>query len=134
MTYREKLMQEHPEQVSETYIGGCLGCPSDISFPGAPGCVHNCRECWDREIPEPEKTDLPKTVAELMDLFGRTICEVVEKNGYVKPITAEWKKQSRIFFDIYECSHCGSTTTFEGYNYCYNCGAKMSMEEKDEKK
>jgi len=55
MTCREKLKMEHPEKVSSSQIGGCLGCPSTYGYLPYPegGCVgKNCNECWDREIPE----------------------------------------------------------------------------------
>lgn len=29
MTYKEKLMQIHPEKVDNDYGGGCYGCPAN---------------------------------------------------------------------------------------------------------
>lgn len=52
MTFREKLMQEHPECVCEDFVGGCNGCPEDYGYePGFDCAVVHCHACWDREIP-----------------------------------------------------------------------------------
>lgn len=55
MTYREKLMQEHPDRVSEIYAGGCEGCPSDYGYNAVRPCWFStgkeCRACWDQEMP-----------------------------------------------------------------------------------
>jgi hypothetical protein len=64
MTYKEKLMKEHPDCVGAQYVGGCRNCPADY-FGGAPNmgkesCVYpNCTICWNSEIPEEKKE--PKT-------------------------------------------------------------------------
>lgn len=57
MTYREKLAIEHPDEVSEDYVGGCAGCPYDHGYLEQPSdCPKiSCKECWDREIPEEPK-------------------------------------------------------------------------------
>lgn len=65
MTYREKLMLEHPEKVNVKYGGGCSGCPRDYGYTDKlEGCcdllrhqclkVSRCVKCWDREIPNKE--------------------------------------------------------------------------------
>ena len=64
MTYREKLMQEHPDCVNEKiYVGGCKGCPSRYGYESLSDSPHvcigedinqTCRECWGREM---EDTD-----------------------------------------------------------------------------
>jgi len=56
-TFREKLIQEHPEK--KTLRITAVGCPADYDyehyendhFKCPPGVVR-CEECWDREIPE----------------------------------------------------------------------------------
>ena len=57
MTYREKLMQEHPEYVSEQWKGGCYNCPCDYGYEESEDCPNTepdidiaCRACWDREM------------------------------------------------------------------------------------
>lgn len=62
MTLREKLAKEHPKLVSESFRGGCLGCPSgygysDINHKNCGGfSEEKCRKCWDREyIPKEKK-------------------------------------------------------------------------------
>lgn len=65
MTYREKLMLEHPEKVNAIYVGGCCGCPCDYGyidqFEECCDLLRNqrlkvirCVKCWDREIPNKE--------------------------------------------------------------------------------
>ena len=62
ITCRDMLKKEHPEYVSEYYVGGCKGCPgwygySDESNENCGGCYgEKCRECWGREyIPKEKK-------------------------------------------------------------------------------
>ena len=54
MTFREEASKLHPERVNPIYVGGVLGCPRDIeTCPYILGaCGSNCRDCWDREIPD----------------------------------------------------------------------------------
>ena len=51
MTYREKLMQEHPEKLG---LLDCV-CPFAFNYEAGPNkdCEYtNCDACWDREMPE----------------------------------------------------------------------------------
>lgn len=52
MTYKEKLIKEHPEMVLRD--GWHLGCPVSRGYEDNPYCPGGitCEECWDREIPE----------------------------------------------------------------------------------
>lgn len=60
MTCREKLMKEYPDDVDESCLGGCRGCPDDHDYLDKPEyCLRianntRCTKCWDREIPETE--------------------------------------------------------------------------------
>lgn len=61
MTAREKLAKEHPIFVDQVYDGGCGGCPHDYGYLPKPDyctSINNdtCRKCWDREIPEIERS------------------------------------------------------------------------------
>lgn len=61
MTFREKLKQEHPGQITNFSPGGCVGCPCDYGYEDQRYCktklAPKCEECWNREIPEqPEPT------------------------------------------------------------------------------
>ena len=54
MTFREEEAKLHPYRISPNYVGGVLGCPCDIKkcpdlFSAS---ENNCRDCWDREIPD----------------------------------------------------------------------------------
>ena len=67
MTFKEKLLQEHPEYVRQCYGGGCKGCPAYYGYElRTEKCqVANplkCTACWNREMPEitPESSDYSK--------------------------------------------------------------------------
>lgn len=63
MTFREKLAQEHLEEVNEEYFGGCYGCPENYGYEKKFDCATagvNCTECWDREISKEQTTEEPK--------------------------------------------------------------------------
>lgn len=68
MTYREKLMKEHPNSVNDSFVGGCECCPRDWGYCNAKDDLcgeqrtknkkHSnlkCAKCWDRTIPGTEK-------------------------------------------------------------------------------
>ena len=61
ITFRDMLKKEHPEYVSEDYVGGCHGCPtwygySDEICENSDYTEEACRKCWDREyIPKEKK-------------------------------------------------------------------------------
>lgn len=63
MTYRERLMEEHPE-INPVFIrGGMEGCPSDYFEVDRPVWCKNmeasfddCERCWAREVPKKEVT------------------------------------------------------------------------------
>lgn len=60
ITFRDMLKKEHPEYVSEEYVGGCKGCPSWYGYCDYTDetCDHSekgCRKCWDREYIPKEK-------------------------------------------------------------------------------
>ena len=59
MTYKEKLMKEHPDHVHED--GWCEGCPNTYGYNDGEKegfCSNvNCRDCWDREMPETEEAN-----------------------------------------------------------------------------
>lgn len=65
MTCREKLEKEHPEDINEDYMGGCLKCPHNYGYLPEISIFEceriDCRDCWNREIPETEKlnTEIP---------------------------------------------------------------------------
>ena len=54
MTFREEVAKLRPERVNPIFQGGVLGCPRDIeTCPYILGAYeNNCRDCWDREIPD----------------------------------------------------------------------------------
>jgi hypothetical protein len=78
MTYREKIIKEKPECVNKYCLGGVRNCPGTY-FEGAPTqyCLMckgindaNCRDCWDREIPD-ETTKEPTSFQEdMMAVLG----------------------------------------------------------------
>lgn len=61
MTCREKLKLEHPENISASSTGGCMGCPDAYGYLNRKdtqcpkmrlGDDDRCTICWDTEIPE----------------------------------------------------------------------------------
>lgn len=56
MTYREKLLEEHPECVDSMYTGGCRDCPKDYGYEEDKDCHYvteeKCRKCWNRQMQE----------------------------------------------------------------------------------
>lgn len=59
MTFKEKLMQEHPGLVNERYAGGCDNCPFNYGYERKEESIKNCKKqggygcnyCWNREMP-----------------------------------------------------------------------------------
>lgn len=62
MTYKEKLMMDHPDYIDPRLHGNCCGCPSGYGYCSEDEnlCkirgVHTgdekiCTECWNREMP-----------------------------------------------------------------------------------
>jgi hypothetical protein len=150
MTYKEKLMKEHPECVSDEYIGGCCGCPGKY-WEGAPmvrkkDCDNYCTGCWNSEIPE-EKTEkepvtntynaemILKIVDDAMTKKDRSVLLHVDPNGsvfiHVNPYegtTPAWKKidDGR----RYLCPECGYTKNYI-QPYCSICGTKLAPPKED---
>lgn len=65
MTFKEKLMQEHPEHVNG-YAGGCDNCPFNYRLEEKEdsmkncdtNCGKGCEYCWNREMPQFTKRNL----------------------------------------------------------------------------
>lgn len=60
MTFKEKLMQEHPDKLGEDFDGGCEGCPHNYGYEqrrtNGDWCIsHTCTECWNRQMPGTEE-------------------------------------------------------------------------------
>lgn len=87
MTLREKLKKEHPEAISDRFVGGCEGCPDHYGYAKRPTYCNGaentgCTECWNREMEDKmEKTNLQKAFAAVgveleigqrFELYGET--------------------------------------------------------------
>lgn len=62
MTFREKLVKDHPELVSDICVGGCFMCPSTYKYEKHKPVTctpskETCTDCWDR----PMVNDVPTT-------------------------------------------------------------------------
>lgn len=102
MTFRERLKNEHPEDVNWSFLGGCCGCPKDYGYeldrPDECPAL-DCADCWDRVIPE-ECTTTRKSVyiagpiTGVPDYFGAftEAAEILEHAGYI-PLTPTWQPQ-----------------------------------------
>lgn len=89
MTYKEKLMKERPDRVSNKFLGGCDSCPGHY-WKGAPECnVLNCgnfseltcSECWNSVIPGTEKEEClyPKCILSAADIdMGAMVTKCIE--------------------------------------------------------
>ena len=109
MTFREKLEKERPNNIVESFLGGCIACPDSYGYTNDKGlCGGNilgksseelCRKCWDREIPEEkEKENKPtkKTKAMLEE-------ELEQKKSEVNNVTNDAVKDGDGF------TTCGPT-------------------------
>lgn len=77
MTFKERLMQKHPEYISCKWLGECRDCPCDYGYEeeseSIKNCITNhgkgCDYCWNREMPEGRKADMKKrfTMNDLKD-------------------------------------------------------------------
>lgn len=59
MTFKERLQRELPTFVNEKWWGGCKSCPDSYGYEDYSECDGtggNCEACWNREIPEVEKS------------------------------------------------------------------------------
>ena len=91
MTFKEKLILEHPSAVGDEHMGGCRCCPHDYDYEkefndsqacatGAQPTDELCRECWDRVIPgtdvdmvnaPPHYTKGMECIDEMIEVFGK---------------------------------------------------------------
>lgn len=58
MTFKEKLMQEHPEKAIKNEY--CFGCPSEYGYEAEQSCKKrpiSCIDCWNRETFEEMTAD-----------------------------------------------------------------------------
>lgn len=136
MTFREKLMQERPENCGRGE-GGCIGCPKNYGYETEKPCVSNfcwesanCTECWDREIPDtcnqpcndcksdcnqtakadagkPRLTLVPKGII----LAAAKLEEYdQETEAMVKPkMICKTRKVKSYWKALFECPYCGET-------------------------
>lgn len=100
MTFREKLAVEHPNMLNNNSIGGRVGCPYNYGYeihdnapcynrkPFDDSIMINCRNCWDREIPEEKETYSIEEVKEMCDISNedieqalKTSQEIIHKTG-----------------------------------------------------
>ena len=88
MTFKEKLMIEHPQCVDPWFYGGCYGCPRRYGYETETCCPNktsDCEACWNRTIPgtendilkgEKEMADTRKTKKELLEEIAELKKEV----------------------------------------------------------
>ena len=53
MTYKEKVLMDHPEAKTTRTECGVAMCPSDYGYPEHCDKYSTCTECWNAEFPEP---------------------------------------------------------------------------------
>lgn len=70
MTCREKLKIEHPDFVNERFKAGCRRCPHTYGYLSKPERCNigdpdfGCIDCWNREIPEQDASNIECAVSE----------------------------------------------------------------------
>lgn len=120
MTFREKLMQEHPEYVRDTYFGGCFSCPYTYDYEEFQPCDGNnyksCRACWDREMPmipeELEAHDLAINAEIIRGYCGGRICGKCPARDTCRDEPGTWSdgraqtsaKKQRAMLDAFEAA------------------------------
>lgn len=82
MTFREKAMEEYPENVMQDYYGGISGCPHEgpyfyegTEWEGCYASNLNCTRCWDRKIPGSENSKNETDTTEIIEDDGSVTVE-----------------------------------------------------------
>jgi len=104
MTFREKLKQEHPELIGDTYLGGCASCPHRYGYEDdedspcrnhtRDGGVDSCKACWDREIPE-ETKPLKQRIEEMSRRDGISESEAAFLLPYQEKMEQEYREKNK---------------------------------------
>jgi len=97
MTFKQKLMQEHPELVDDKYWGGCYQHPETYGYEdNSDFCGgHTCKECWGREMPETQaaKSDAGKPRPTLVPVSLIRAVTAIREYGCAKYHDPEnWRK------------------------------------------
>lgn len=128
MTYKEKLAIEHPELRPVGILA--VGCPQHYGYaaegycPNYDGTVKNCRECWNREIPEEKLVqigpNIETTDGEMKFTYehsGEPIASVVkdifDENGGVTVILEPKSEHAKKLFEEPHVLDSGDRTQFE---------------------
>lgn len=53
MTYKEKVLMDHPEAKTDKWAWGVIGCPVDYGYPDRCDSFRLCQDCWGAEFPVP---------------------------------------------------------------------------------
>lgn len=56
MTFKERLIQEHPELAENIDYEIEGACPEEFGYEKNSKCVTFCQDCWDREIPDKKES------------------------------------------------------------------------------
>lgn len=91
MTCREKMMIEHPDDVSNEWVGGVAGCPHDVGYLQKPKwckreksqhCDNDlCSDCWDRLLPESEEVPHIKDSGNRREFDTGAVRDIQEGKG-----------------------------------------------------
>ena len=80
MTYREKVIKEHPEDIGEQWTGGVKYCPAFYGYEEELWCFNRannsrskCEECWNREIEEKENKTMKYKVGDVVHAKGKVV-------------------------------------------------------------
>ena len=143
MTCKEKLAIEHPGMIDNTCLAGCRGCPHDYGYMPNYDCDGvKCTDCWNREIPNKEPSDIHKLIDDAMEKKDREVSIFIMKDStsvYVRPvgfsdprwITIGFDKD-RYFHRSFMCSECKAISE-DLTPFCPHCGEKLRMPTMDDK-
>lgn len=138
MTYREKLKLEYPEKINRSYIGGCKGCPKDYGYEdeyNLPYCsFENCKECWDREIPESDALNCSETL-NCSDLISRqaaidALMAAIDDVGILDgaDIKVVFDNLPSAQPEIIYCKDCNNLKSDEYHHWCKSHGGFFNPE------
>lgn len=133
MTYRQKLLREHPDKVYTHAMGGCEGCPGNYGYSDLKNCTdgseEKCTACWDQEIPKEEivltraeklKEKYPELIQPQLDDMMRAycpeelgICSRDEQECESNKCSTCWNEELKESTDISTIKDSGDRTQFE---------------------
>lgn len=107
MTFKERLMQDHPEKSGFSENSLIFSCPCKYGYESRKSSLINCllrngkgcNYCWNREIPEERKDDM-ENLKEKMDI---TTLVQYEDGRIGMVFMNHWSEDNKAIFDRDSC-------------------------------